>query len=125
MLCFVGGQLLLLLHPLSFTLLIACTRVYIVLRVISTVVATDEHAKQEKPTGGRTRVREDLLKKFATGEGIAGRMPYAILTKQFNIIGWKRMEMNRLIQFDDVTEENFEAIMRRIALIKKSGQVLR
>ncbi len=63
-------------------------------------------------------MREDLLKKFATGEGIAGRMPYAILTKQFHLIGWKRMEMNRLIQFEDVSEGNFEAIMRRIALIK-------
>jgi len=73
---------------------------------------------QEKPTGTRSRMREDLLKKFATAEGISGRMPYAILTKQFRIVGWKRMEMNKLIQFDDVSAENFESIMRRVALVK-------
>lgn len=67
---------------------------------------------QEKPTGGKGKVREDLIKKFATGEGISGRMPYAILTKLIRIIGWKRMEVNKLIRFEDVVEENFESIMR-------------
>ena len=45
---------------------------------------------QEKPSGGRGRVREDLLTKFATADGIAGRMPCAILTNKFRIVGWKR-----------------------------------
>lgn len=69
---------------------------------------------QEKPTGGKGRIREDLIKKFATGEGISGRMPYAILTKLIKIIGWKRMEVNKLIRFEDVVEENFESIMRLV-----------
>ena len=63
---------------------------------VNIVVYVLSHS-QEKPTGTRSSVREDLLKKFATGEGISGRMPYAILTKQFEIVGWKRMEMNKLI----------------------------
>ena len=30
---------------------------------------------QEKPVGNRQGVRQDLVKKFATGEGISGRLP--------------------------------------------------
>ena len=73
---------------------------------------------QERPTGNKSRLREDLLKRFATGEGIAGRLPYGVLTKLYSIQGWKRMEMNKLLQFDHITEHNFESILRRIAIIK-------
>ena len=31
---------------------------------------------QERPTGGKQPIREDLLKKFSTGEGISGRLPH-------------------------------------------------
>ena len=47
-------------------------------------------------------MRQDLIKKFATGEGIAGRMPYGIATKLVCLRGWKRMEMNKLLVFDEV-----------------------
>ena len=36
---------------------------------------------QERPNGSKQAIREDLLKKFCTGEGVAGRLPYGILTK--------------------------------------------
>ena len=72
---------------------------------------------QEKPSGSKNGLREDLLKKFATGEGIAGRLPFAILTKLICIRGWKRIECNKLIKFDDVEETNFESILRRCAVI--------
>ncbi len=72
---------------------------------------------QEKPTNTRCGIRQDLVKKFATGEGIAGRMPYGIVTKLFKVVGWKRIELNKFLSFDDVTENNFESIMRRFAVI--------
>ena len=73
---------------------------------------------QEKPTGTKQSLREDLLKKFLTGEGISGRLPYAILTRLFSIIGWKRLECNRLVKFEEITETNFESIFRRCAVIR-------
>ena len=73
---------------------------------------------QERPTGGKQPIREDLLKKFSTGEGICGRLPYGILTKMHHIIGWKRLESNKLIEFHDITEDNFESILRRFAVVQ-------
>ena len=73
---------------------------------------------QEKPTGSKNALRDDLLKKFATGEGIAGRLPYAILTKLILLTGWKRIECNKLFRFMDIEETNFESILRRCAVIK-------
>ena len=72
---------------------------------------------QERPTGSKQHIREDLLKKFCTGEGVACRLPYGILTKMHRIIGWKRLECNKLIEFPDITEENFESILRRFAVV--------
>ena len=36
---------------------------------------------QERPTGSKKPVREDLIKKFCTGESLAGRVPYGALTR--------------------------------------------
>jgi hypothetical protein len=44
---------------------------------------------QERPAGLKNRIREDLLKKFATGEGISRRLTYGILTRLLKIFGWK------------------------------------
>ena len=62
-------------------------------------------------------MREDLLKKFATAEGISGRLPYAILTKLYELVGWKRVECNKLFRFYEVTERDFESIVRRVAIV--------
>ena len=43
-------------------------------------------------------------------------MPYGILTNTHNIIGRKRLECNKLIEFQDITEDNFESIIRRFAV---------
>lgn len=45
--------------------------------------------------------------------GIAGRKPYGITTRMLEIVGWKRIEMNRLMRFAGVTEINFQSILRR------------
>eukprot|EP00973_Karenia_brevis_P036526 5035764-Karenia_brevis.AAC.1 len=73
---------------------------------------------QEKPTGTKQSLREDSLKKFVTREGVTGRLPYAILTRLFCIIGWKRIECNRLFKFDEITESNYESIFRRCAVVR-------
>lgn len=58
-------------------------------------------------------MREDLFKKFASGDGIAGRKPYGFCTRMIHCVGWKRLEANRMFTFDDVDKRNFNAIMRR------------
>jgi hypothetical protein len=73
---------------------------------------------QEKPEAGRKTFKIDLFNKFATAEGIHGRLPYSILTKIFELIGWKRLEMNKMFRFEGVTEAGFNAILRRSLLIK-------
>ena len=72
---------------------------------------------QEKPVGTKQGVRQDLVKKFATGEGISGRMPYGVITKLFRVIGWKRVELNSMINFEGIEEASFESILRRFAVI--------
>lgn len=67
---------------------------------------------QERPTGMKQPIREDLLKKFSTGEGVSGRLPYGILTKMHHIIGWKRLESNKLIDFQDHPSSHKKNIFR-------------
>ena len=52
---------------------------------------------------------EDLFKKLASADGIFGRLAYQILTKVIYLIGWKRMELNKLIRFEGVTEGAFHS----------------
>ena len=59
------------------------------------------------------KLREDLFKKFASADGIAGRKPYGFKTRMIHCIGWKRLEANRMFHFDDVDARNFNAILRR------------
>jgi hypothetical protein len=73
---------------------------------------------QERPVGNRQDIREDLWKKFASADGIAGRMPYGIVTKMFRIVGFKRLEMNHLMTFRNVTEADFESILRRSLIVR-------
>ena len=59
------------------------------------------------------KLREDLFKKFVSGDGIAGRKPYGFSTKMIHCVGWKRLEANRMFTFEDVGKRNFNAILRR------------
>ncbi|CAJ1439678.1 unnamed protein product, partial [Effrenium voratum] len=67
---------------------------------------------QETPATGR-KLREDLYKKFVSGDGIAGRKPYGFKTRMINCVGWKRLEANRMFPFADVGRKDFNAILRR------------
>ncbi len=68
---------------------------------------------QERPEGMTRGFREDLFKKMASADLIFGRLPYQILTKKICLVGWKRMELNRLIRFIGVREHEFNPIYRR------------
>lgn len=67
---------------------------------------------QETP-GTNRRLREDLYKKFMSAEGISGRKPYGLRTRMIECRGWKRLEANRMFQFQEVSNKDFNAILRR------------
>jgi hypothetical protein len=69
-------------------------------------------------------MREDLFKKTMSGDGVAGRKPYGIMTRMLQIIGWKRIELNRLLRFSSVSESNFPSIMRRSFVWKPKARFL-
>ncbi len=75
---------------------------------------------QEAPESTR-KFREDLFKKTMSADGIAGRKPYGIATRMLEIIGWKRVEVNKLIRFSGISERNFQAILRRALVWKPRG----
>ena len=68
--------------------------------------------RQEAPSTDK-RLREDLHKKVMSGDPVAARLPYAILTKMVTFSGWKRFEMNETLKFHGVTEMTFPSMMRR------------
>ena len=87
-------------------------------KVLGNLMGRFIYTGQERPQGTRHGFRQDLLKKFASGEGISARMPYGIVTKLLKVIGWKRIELNSVMEFEGCTEQNFESILRRFAIIK-------
>ena len=67
---------------------------------------------QEAPESAK-KLHLDLFKKTMSGDGIAGRKPYGFTTKMFHLIGWKRLEINRMPRFAGITPANFNSIFRR------------
>jgi len=59
-----------------------------------------------------------------SGDGIAGRKPYGIVTRMLNIVGMKRIELNRLLRFSNVTESNFPSVLRRSFVWKPQARFL-
>ena len=72
---------------------------------------------QEVYEGKGTGFRFDLLKKHITAEAIAGRPPYGIITRMIELIGWKRIESNKVLKIPGVDESNFESVLRRFLII--------
>ena len=58
---------------------------------------------QEAPETNK-KMREDLFKKTMSGDTLAGRKPYGIVTRIMKLVGWKRMEVNRLMAFSAVKD---------------------
>ena len=86
--------------------------------LVSKLVVTAQEAVQ----GAAHNMREDLYKKHMTADAIASRLPYAIVTKQVELKGWKRMELNRLPTFSGITEISFDSIYRRAWVCKLSAR---
>ena len=62
---------------------------------------------------GHRRVREDLYKRTMSANGIAGRKPYGAVTRMLSLVGWKRLEVNHMFNFQGVTSANFNSLLRR------------
>ena len=77
---------------------------------------------QESVEGSSKRMREDLYKKHVSADPLAARLPYAIVTKQIELNGWKRLELNSLIHFNGVNKTNFDSIFRRSLVIPHHAQ---
>ena len=54
---------------------------------------------QETMAGAGNRMREDLFNKHISDDPVPARMPYAIITKQIELVGWKRPEPNSVAKF--------------------------
>ena len=52
------------------------------------------------------------------------RLPYAIVTKQVQLTGWKRFEMNQAPSFRGVSEHTFPSILRRSLVAEMKARFL-
>lgn len=78
---------------------------------------------QEAPETHK-RLREDLYKKAMSADGISGRKPYGVSTRMFELVGWKRLEVNKMLKFGGVFESNFPSILRRSLVWKAKARFL-
>ena len=67
---------------------------------------------QEAPESSK-KLHTDLYKKTMSADGIMGRKPYGYTTRMFHVVGWKRLELNRMMAFMGVNLGNFHSIFRR------------
>ena len=68
---------------------------------------------RERPEGMSCGFREDLFKKMAGADAIFGPLPCQVLTKAIQLVGWKRIELDRLVRFSGVRESCFNLVHRR------------
>ena len=80
---------------------------------------------QESVQGSAHPLREDLFKKHATGNPIACRLPYGKVTSMVKLVGWKRFEMNNLIEFKGVSGQTINSIFRRMWVCVLKASFLR
>ena len=78
---------------------------------------------QEAPESSK-KLHTDLYKRTMSGDGIMGRKPYGYTTRMFSIIGWKRLEVNRLMGFAGVNLSNFNSMLRRAFVWKVKARFI-
>jgi hypothetical protein len=78
---------------------------------------------QEAPESSK-KLHTDLYKKTMSADGITGRKPYGYTTRMFAIVGWKRLETNKLMHFSGVNATNFNSILRRALVWKPKARFL-
>lgn len=66
---------------------------------------------QEAPESDK-KLHLDLFKKTMSADGIARRKPYGYSTRMFSVVGWKRLEVNRMLVFAGITKANFTSVLR-------------
>lgn len=76
---------------------------------------------QEAPESSK-KLHLDLFKKTMSGDGVAGRKPYGYSTRMFSMVGWKRLEVNRMMSFVGIDESNFQSVFRRALVWKPKGR---
>ena len=63
--------------------------------------------------GSSRLMREDVCKKHMSAEHLASRMPFAIMTKEVELVGRKRFELNSSVSFVCVNMSNSDSIFQR------------
>ena len=76
---------------------------------------------QEAPESHK-KLHLDLFKKTVSGDGIAGRKPYGYTTRMFQIVGWKRLEVNKMMKFVGIDDSNFQSVFRRSLVWKPKAR---
>ena len=76
---------------------------------------------QEAPESSK-KLHIDLFKKTMSADGIMGRKPYGYTTRMFHIVGWKRLELNRMMTFSGVNISNFHSMFRRAFVWKAKAR---
>ena len=87
-------------------------------KLIELVAAACAWTIQERPTGTKGSFRLDIWKRICSADGIAGRLPYAIITRMFHMIGWKRFELNHMPDLHGVKGQDLASIIRRSVVLK-------
>ena len=78
---------------------------------------------QEAPETSR-KLHIDLYMKTISGDGIMGRKPYGYSTRMFQMIGWTRLEVNKMMSFVGVTNNNFNSMFRRTFVWKAKARFI-
>ncbi len=78
------------------------------------------HGTPAYKEGGKPRTHQPHIESISNicCYHVYTRLPYGIVTKLHRIIGWKRMKLNKMVEFHNIREREFESIMRRIAVVR-------
>ena len=57
-----------------------------------------------------------------SADGIMGRKPYGYTTRMFHTVGWKRLELNRMMTFSGVNIGNCHSMFRRAFVWKAKAR---
>ena len=49
----------------------------------------------------------ELFKKTQSGDGTAGRKPYGMVSRMFELVGWTHLELNKMLRLAGVDERSF------------------
>ena len=91
-------------------------------KVVELLVGGLLFSGRERPTGQKDAMHEDFFKNFARVENFSSRLPYAVFTRLSQIVGWTRIELNKLFTFDCISEQSMEPIIRRFAVLQTAAE---